>query len=154
QFRPASKSPALRRWSRVSSRQALPASTTRGSSLTFAAVVGRDLGGGINQDVGGATGMSFTLVSIHGGGEHDQAVTINGMSVASMSYMDNSRSNLQDGNVEEFSMQLAAAPAEYPSGGVSINAVPKQGGNAFRGFFFGGATQKSWSTNNLDADLQ
>jgi hypothetical protein len=110
--------------------------------------------GSIGQDVGGQTGMSFATAAIHGGRQGDQAVTINGMSVASMSAFDNSRTNLQDGNVEEFGMQLAAAPAEYASGGVSINAVPKEGGNVFRGAFFGGVTHESWQSDNLDADLQ
>jgi hypothetical protein len=110
--------------------------------------------GSINQDVGGATGMSFATVAIHGGRQGDQAITINGMSVASMSAFDNSRTNLQDGNVEEFTVQLAAAPAEFASGGVSVNAVPKEGGNTFRGAFFGGATHESWQSDNFDADLK
>lgn len=110
--------------------------------------------GTIPQDVGGATANSYMTATIHGGRSTDQAVHINGMSVGSLTSVGTSRTNLQDGNVEEFSLQLAAAAAEFPYGGVFVNAVPKAGGNAFRGALFLSATGESWQTNNLDADLK
>src|SRR5438105_4743754 len=83
-------------------------------------------GGPINQDVGGMTGMTMTNMQIHGGIEGDGAIRVNGMSVASITSQGNSRTNIQDGNVEEYNMQLAAQPAEFPYGGVYMNVIPKQ----------------------------
>jgi hypothetical protein len=123
-------------------------------AILIPGVVSAGASGASNMDVGGSTGMSFAVLSVHGGRQGDQAVTVNGMSVASMSYFDNSRTNLQDGNIEELAIQTAAAPAEYASGGVSFNVVPKEGGNRFRGAFFGAGTQESWQSENLDADLR
>lgn len=117
-------------------------------------VVSAGASGASNMDVGGSTGMSFAVLSIHGGRQGDQTVTVNGMSVASMSFFDNSRTNLQDGNIEELSIQTAASQAEFASGGVSLNVVPKDGGNTFRGGLFLSGTQESWQSNNVDSDLQ
>ncbi|MBM3772005.1 MAG: carboxypeptidase regulatory-like domain-containing protein [Acidimicrobiia bacterium] len=74
--------------------------------------------GQVNQDVGGITGMSFALATIHGGKEDDQTVRINGMSIASLTSIGNARTNLQDATIEEYGMQMAAAPAEFPYGGI------------------------------------
>jgi hypothetical protein len=109
--------------------------------------------GQVNQDVGGITGMSFALAAIHGGREDDQAVHINGMSVASLTSIGNSRTNLQDGNIEEYGMQLAAAPAEFAHGGLNVNVLPKQGSNAFHGALFMSGTNESLQTDNLSDDL-
>ena len=106
-------------------------------------------GGPISQDVGGATGMTFTNAQIHGGREEDGAPRINGMSVASITSQGNARSNLQDANVEEYNMQLGSAPAEFPYGGIYYNAIPKSGGNEYSGNVFLSGTQEAWQKDNL-----
>ncbi len=110
--------------------------------------------GQVNQDVGGITGMSFALATIHGGKEDDQTVRINGMSVASLTSIGNARTNLQDGTIEEYGMQMAAAPAEFPYGGIYVNVIPRQGSNAFHGALFVSGTNSDLQTNNLDDDLR
>ena len=92
--------------------------------------------GALTQDVGGSSGMAFAMATIHGGKQDDQTVHINGMSVASLTSIGNSRTNIQDGNVEEYSMQLASQAAEFAYGGIYVNVIPKEGGNTFRGRFF------------------
>ena len=106
-------------------------------------------GGPISQDVGGATGMTFTNAQIHGGRENDGAPRINGMSVASITSQGNARSNLQDANVEEYNMQLSSAAAEFPYGGIYYNVIPKSGGNEYAGGLFLSGTQESWQADNL-----
>ena len=110
--------------------------------------------GQVNQDVGGITGMSFALATIHGGKEDDQTVRINGMSVASLTSIGNARTNLQDGTIEEYGMQMAAAPAEFPYGGIFVNVIPRQGSNVFHGALFVSGTNEDLQTNNLDDDLR
>ncbi|MGE3512403.1 MAG: carboxypeptidase regulatory-like domain-containing protein, partial [Vicinamibacterales bacterium] len=110
--------------------------------------------GQVNQDVGGITGMSFALATIHGGKEDDQTVRINGMSIASLTSIGNARTNLQDGTIEEYGMQMAAAPAEFPYGGIYVNVIPRQGSNVFHGNFFASGTNEDLQTNNLDDDLK
>lgn len=109
--------------------------------------------GALTQDVGGMSGMAFAMATIHGGKQDDQTVHINGMSVASLTSIGNSRTNIQDGNVEEYSMQVAAQAAEFPYGGIYVNVIPKEGGNAFRGALFASGTATRLQANNLDDDL-
>jgi hypothetical protein len=143
---------------RVVTREVLDSIPTGKQFTALAALVpGVNIAGSngqVNQDVGGITGMSFALATIHGGREDDQAVHINGMSVASLTSIGNSRTNLQDGNVEEYGLQLAAAPAEYPYGGIYVNVIPKQGGNQFHGALFLNGTGEALQSNNLDEDLR
>jgi hypothetical protein len=109
--------------------------------------------GALTQDVGGMSGMAFAMATIHGGKQDDQTVHINGMSVASLTSIGNSRTNIQDGNVEEYSMQLASQAAEFAYGGIYVNVIPKEGGNGYRGALFASGTASGLQANNLDDDL-
>src|SRR5438045_4185556 len=73
--------------------------------------------GAVSSDVGGSTGMAFAMAQIHGGRQNDQAVNINGMSVASLTSIGNSRTNIQDGTVEEYNIQISSQTADFPYAG-------------------------------------
>jgi hypothetical protein len=106
-------------------------------------------GAGGSVDVGGSGGMNFVGMQIHGGREQDAAIRINSMSVSSITNTANSRTNIQDGNVEEYQMQLAAQPAEFPYGGIYMNVIPKSGGNVYHGALFAGGTAGALQADNL-----
>jgi hypothetical protein len=143
---------------RVMTRQVMEAIPTSKQYTSMAAlvpgVVTSSPGGPISQDVGGMTGMTHTNAQIHGSREEDGAPRVNGMSIASITSQGNSRSNLQEGAVEEFVMQLSSAPAEFPYGGIYFNMLPKQGANTFSGSLFTGGTSEALHANNLDDDLR
>jgi hypothetical protein len=106
-------------------------------------------GAGGSVDVGGSGGMNFINMQVHGGRDSDTTIRINSMSVSSITSPGNSRTNIQDGNVEEYQMQLAAQPAEFPYGGVYINVIPKSGGNEYHGALFAGGTTGAFQSDNL-----
>jgi hypothetical protein len=110
--------------------------------------------GGLSSDVGGSTGMAFAMAQVHGGRQNDQMVNINGMSVASLTSIGNSRTNIQDGSVEEYNLQIAAQTADYPYGGIYVNVIPKQGGNTTHAAFFGSGTNEHLQAGNLDTNLR
>src|SRR5207253_9416883 len=91
---------------RVMTRQVLDAIPTGRTYSSIEAlipgVVTSSSAGALNQDVGGMSGMPISAVSeIHGGREDDHVQHVNGMSIASITSQGNSRTNFQDGNVDE-----------------------------------------------------
>jgi hypothetical protein len=118
-------------------------------------VVASSSAGALNHDVGGMSGMPISQLSqIHGGRQQDHVQHVNGMSIASITSQGNSRSVLQDGQIEEYVMQYASAPAETSYGGIYVNMIPKQGGNVFHGALFAAGTAEALQATNLDEDLR
>ena len=58
-----------------------------------------------------------------------------------------------DGMIQEIQYTTSGDSAETQAGGVRINMIPKEGGNSFRGTFFGNFTYDKWHSNNLDQRL-
>ncbi len=58
-----------------------------------------------------------------------------------------------DGMIQEIQYTTSGDSAETQAGGVRINMIPKEGGNAFRGTVFGNFTYDKWHSNNLDQRL-
>ena len=113
---------------------AIPTGKTYGNlGALIPGVVLASAGGQQTQDVGGATGIAFTQLAIHGGRRFDQTLQINGMSVTNLDNESISTINFTDGNVQEIVMDVAAQSAESELGGVRVNIIPKDGGNTFRG---------------------
>lgn len=112
---------------------------------------GQVVGSPVNQDVGGGSGQSFMTLSIHGGRQQDQRIDLDGMSTSAWTRPDSSAIVFTDGNIEEYNISVAAGSAETETGGVRINLIPREGGNAFRGAFFGNyGAPKLQATNNND----
>src|SRR5881396_991943 len=58
-----------------------------------------------------------------------------------------------DGLMEEISYQTSSLPAEAPVGGVQINMIPHDGGNAFHGTAFSTGANEHMQSDNLSQDL-
>src|SRR5207244_10115260 len=56
--------------------------------------------------------------------------------------------------VEETTIQTSGGSAEYQTGGVQINIVPKSGGNTFTFTFAGNGTGSSLQSSNLTDELR
>jgi hypothetical protein len=133
----------------------LPSSRTYNSyaALTVGAYAAVSGGG---QDVGGNIGDAHGFIVIHGSSDRDGELLFDGMNVneaggsgtvggAAKVYYTNQSA------VQEIVVSTAGMSAEAPYGGVSINAVPKDGGNTFRVSFYGdGSNQSLQGTNNTD----
>src|SRR5437764_3923611 len=55
--------------------------------------------------------------------------------------------------MQEVSYQTNTLQAEAPVGGVQINMIPQEGGNAFHGSIFASGANNSMQSDNLDSHL-
>jgi hypothetical protein len=134
---------------------AIPSGRTYGNlGALIPGVTLASAGGVQTQDVGGATGVSFAQLSIHGGRRFDQTLQFNGMSITNLDNESISTINFTDGNIQEMVMDVAALSAESELGGVRVNLIPKDGGNSFRGTLLANFSTSGLQSNNYSDELR
>src|SRR5437870_971655 len=89
-------------------------------------------------DVGGSQAMQQTYFTVHGAGAAQTAVMMDGMIINGLQGDGAIQSYLNHAGAQEMVYQTGGGAADSTSGGVRINLIPKEGGNTFRGSFFGG----------------
>ena len=114
---------------------------------------------GINpvvQDVGGTNNLRLAnAFTIHGGRTTDSNIQIDGFQVRNIGSFGNLTNMFPDmGATQEMTIDYAAGMAEAATGGVKINYIPREGGNSFRGSFFGTGVNSSFQADNFSADLR
>ena len=90
-----------------------------------------------NRDVGGLQGdQTGTQVSVHGGLAGDGVSMIDGMRIGNM-YLSSNLTNMSLSPLlyDEVNLSFSGQVAESGTNGVLMNAIPKSGGNTFRGSF-------------------
>ena len=115
-------------------------------------VASTTVGSPITQDAGGLALQDRQRMSIHGGRDDDEVLTLNMMEVGDITHRAE-LAYLPDTNFEEVSYSYSGNSAEHESGGVSINMIPRQGANSFSGSLFTTATFPGWIADNRDQDL-
>jgi hypothetical protein len=94
-------------------------------------------------------------VAIHGGRTGDQVVLRNGIETIGQSGTGFSTPvNINPIGTQEVNVDTASAGAEYASGGVKINVIPREGGNTLNGSLFTSYTSPSWQGDNLTQVLK
>ncbi len=84
-------------------------------------------------DVGGSTAMQQSTVITAGSQGADMAMLLDGMNISSsLSSGSVPAVYHNDGAYQEYVYQVSGSNAEVSSGGVSVNLIPKEGGNAVR----------------------
>ena len=128
---------------------ALPASRGYGNLLAVASGVQSNG----NQNGGVNPGMIF--FTSRGGRSNEGTVQLDGMNVGSAFNGGGVAGYTYDtGNAAEVELTVAGGLGEADRGGPQFNIVPKTGGNAFSGTYFGNLAG-SWSQgNNVDAELK
>jgi hypothetical protein len=103
------------------------------------------------HDVGGSSGENQTTLAIHGSTALDQTLQMDGFPVYVYDAL-SAMSGIQysDAQVQEFNFEFSGISAETGSGGVRVNVVPKEGGNAFRPSLFVNGTVAALTSNNLN----
>ncbi len=141
---------------RTISRELLDTVPTAKGLLGLAALMPAVISPPNTQDVGGAKGEPSVRMSIHGGKQEDQKLMHDGMRYNSLFGKANARGYFfNPASSQEIVIELGAGgSAEYATGGVNVNVIPKDGGNRFSGFFFTGLTGDKLQGDNLTADLQ
>src|SRR5262245_16589454 len=104
----------------------------------------------------GLVGRDTATLAIHGsrGGEANIAIdgfddhSFEGAGGGAFIYY------INQGMVQEVSVQVSSESAEQQVAGIKTNLIPKEGGNRYSGFFFGGGTNSNFQANNLTSQLQ
>jgi hypothetical protein len=102
-------------------------------------------------DIGGSRAMEQPQMRSHGVNQRETIQMVDGMQVNSnedcvcMGYFD-------DALQAEASITTSALPPDNAAGGIRVNSIPKDGGNAFSGNIFLGGTNGTWQANNIDAE--
>src|SRR3954447_15849610 len=105
-------------------------------------------------DVGGTQVMQQPTLQVHGSSNNDNVFMVDGVQIQHIGFGGNQTGfYFNDGLMEEISYQTSSLPAEAPVGGVQINMLPRDGGNAFHGSVFSTAANSSMQSDNLDGDL-
>ncbi len=109
------------------------------------------------RDVGGVNPERTTTpgsIAIHGSISGDQQLFQNGISMmaaASSSFGLGGQHN--NAGTQEVTFDTSAGSAEFSTGGVRINVVPRDGGNSMSGVLYYRFTNNALSGNNLTEDL-
>ena len=109
-----------------------------------------------SQDVGGTGGDRFQTLSVHGSRADQMPLVMNGMPFNNMNNTGggyNTTLVVNTGTVQEMTVTTSGLAAEARSSGVLTNIIPKEGGNNFRGGFFGNFSNTSLQSNNLTQAL-
>ena len=82
-------------------------------------------------DVGGTQVMQQPTLQVHGSSNNDNVFMVDGVQIQHIGFGGNQTGfYFNDGLMEEISYQTSSLPAEAPVGGVQINMIPHDGGNA------------------------
>jgi len=102
------------------------------------------------QDSGGSGAGVISQLTAHGSDAGDQQWNIDGMKAST-----GGRRVLitNDQSAQELTYEVSGMSAESAVGGVRMNAVPKEGGNAFRGTLMGAYTSNWMTSSNLTDEL-
>ncbi|MEQ1574339.1 MAG: carboxypeptidase regulatory-like domain-containing protein [Vicinamibacterales bacterium] len=103
------------------------------------------------NDVGGSLGDPQASVSSHGGRSNDQRIMQGGLPINDLQTAGAGQSGAVPnvGAAAEISLDFGALSAEQATGGVSINFVPRDGGNNFKGSVFMGGSNESLAGSNF-----
>ena len=110
-----------------------------------------------NQDVGGSGGERYQTLSVHGSRGDQMPLVMNGMPYNNMNNTGggyNTTLVQNTGIVQELTVTTSALSTEWRSSGVLSNTIPKEGGNSFKGYFFGSFANDSLQSDNLSDDLK
>ena len=110
-----------------------------------------------SQDVGGTGGERYQTLSVHGSRADQMPLVMNGMPYNNMNNTGggyNTTLVQNTGTVQEMTITTSALSAEWRSSGVLSNTIPKEGGNSFKGYFFGNFSNASLQSDNLTDELK
>jgi hypothetical protein len=104
-------------------------------------------------DVGGTQVMQQPTLQVHGSSNNDNVFMVDGVQIQHIGFGGNQTGfYFNDGLMEEISYQTSSLAAESPVGGVQINMIPRDGGNAFHGTVFSTGANSSMQSDNLAAE--
>ena len=107
-----------------------------------------------NLDVGGMVGDGTARGSMTVHGVVDARMLINGLSNHTMSGSTGAHGAYNMAAFDEVVLDTGGVGADHKEGGLRINLIPRDGGNTFRGTFFGAFANSSMQGSNFSQDLK
>ena len=109
----------------------------------------------ISQDVGG-TIYGSAAIAIHNSRAQEMQLLHDGMAYNNGQGRGGSFTAIatNDATVAEISLETSGLSAESEVSGIRSNVIPKDGGNTFKGYFFGTFTNHTMQSDNLSDDLK
>src|SRR2546423_2463215 len=131
-------------------RDAIPLSS---NAAAFAALIPAATQAASDRDVGGIRGENSQAFSIHGSHTADMIMLRDGLDYDQFFSGGNKASSMNPAAVAETTVQTASS-ASAETGGVVINAIPREGGNTFHGTFQSNYRSDRFQSNNIDSALR
>src|SRR5205085_5890171 len=105
-----------------------------------------------NADNGGP---EFAIYPNHGGRGAESRVTVHGLNISNPPGGNQPPNYTADiGNATEVTMTTSGGLGESETAGLTMNIVPKQGGNTLSGLFFVSGFSKGMQSNNFTDELK
>jgi hypothetical protein len=106
-------------------------------------------------DYGGTNNLNLSTLAVHGGRTGDQRVMVDGMSISATSGNGELSNFIPDITAtQEVAVSYSAGSADQAFGGVQMNLIPREGGNTYKGSFFGTALNSWFQNSNYTPELQ
>jgi Carboxypeptidase regulatory-like domain len=101
------------------------------------------------------TGPVFAIFPIHGGRGVESRLTVDGLNISNPPGGNQPPNFTADvGNAQEVTMITSGGLGEIETAGLTMNIVPKQGGNKVSGLVFGSGFSKGMQSDNFTTELQ
>src|SRR5688572_9433651 len=102
-----------------------------------------------------STGPVFAIFPIHGGRGVESRLTVEGMNISNPPGGNQPPNYTADiGNAAEVTMTTSGGLGEAETAGLTMNIVPKQGGNSMSGLFFVSGFSEAMQSDNFTTELQ
>jgi hypothetical protein len=125
------------------------------TARTYAAEGSLAVGVRVNApNVGGARIAAQQRMMVHGANAADNTISVDGMPMMSFYSNGETQPNHNDSMTQEVTVQTSSPSAEVSGGGLFMNLIPKEGGNAVSGSSFLGYTGRSFQGSNLTPALK
>src|SRR5262245_49079711 len=105
-------------------------------------------------DVGGSRAMQQTYMSTHGLGASQTTVLVDGLIVNGLDGDGAVQNYFNSSMSQEMVYTTSGASADVSGGGVRLNMIPRDGGNALNGSFFSGYQNQNFQSSNLTDELK
>jgi hypothetical protein len=100
------------------------------------------------------TGPVFAIFPIHGGRGVESRLTVDGLNISNPPGGNQPSNYVADvGNASEVTMTTSGGLGESETAGLTVNIVPKQGGNSMSGLVFYSGFSKGMQSSNYDSEL-
>jgi Carboxypeptidase regulatory-like domain len=101
------------------------------------------------------SGPVFAIFPIHGGRGVESRLTVEGMNISNPPGGNQPPNYVADiGNAQEVTMTTSGGLGESETAGLTMNIVPRQGGNSMSGLFFASGFSEGMQSDNYTPELQ